>query len=94
MKVGPVIDKSDLDTKKLQGQFIAAGYTGHGMTRAYAWYAFQNYVKVLSTHCLLNTSAEAVAGMVVADISGTPWTQPDWLPQHFLTTVRDSGKPE
>ncbi|RDB30722.1 Gamma-glutamylputrescine oxidoreductase [Hypsizygus marmoreus] len=34
--VGPVVKSSELDTREFEGQFIAAGYSGHGMTRAYA----------------------------------------------------------
>ncbi|PIL27975.1 hypothetical protein GSI_09919 [Ganoderma sinense ZZ0214-1] len=29
--------------------------------------------------------AEAVAGMIVADIEEKEWSVPDWLPRHFLT---------
>ncbi|KAJ7694587.1 FAD dependent oxidoreductase [Mycena rosella] len=34
--VGPVIDKSDADGGKFQGQYISAGYSGHGMPRAFS----------------------------------------------------------
>ena len=34
-QVGPIIDPSTKEP--LQGQYIAAGYTGHGMPRAFAW---------------------------------------------------------
>ncbi len=34
-QVGPVIDPSN--PKGYEGQYISAGYTGHGMPRAYAW---------------------------------------------------------
>ncbi|KAH7923698.1 FAD dependent oxidoreductase [Leucogyrophana mollusca] len=33
--VGPVIDPSDNASEKYKGQYIAAGYTGHGMPRAF-----------------------------------------------------------
>lgn len=38
-QVGPVIDPNDPGSDKFKGQYIAAGYTGHGMPRAFAWYA-------------------------------------------------------
>ncbi|KAJ7210403.1 FAD dependent oxidoreductase [Mycena pura] len=33
--VGPVIDKADPDGGKFKGQYISAGYSGHGMPRAF-----------------------------------------------------------
>ncbi|RPD57280.1 FAD dependent oxidoreductase [Lentinus tigrinus ALCF2SS1-7] len=65
--VGPVIDPAKPDAYK--GQYIAAGFTGHGMPRTYG-------------------CAEAVAGMIVADIAGKEFTVPDWLPRHHLTKNR------
>ncbi|EKM50830.1 uncharacterized protein PHACADRAFT_200761 [Phanerochaete carnosa HHB-10118-sp] len=65
--VGPVVDRygtSSLGTYK--GQYIAAGYTGHGMPRAFA-------------------CAEAVAGMIAADIVGERWVPPEWFPMHYFT---------
>ncbi|KAF8639318.1 hypothetical protein AX17_001598 [Amanita inopinata Kibby_2008] len=50
----------------LQGQFISAGYTGHGMTRAFA-------------------CAEAVAGMIAAELGNRAWEMPAWFPEHYLT---------
>ena len=35
--VGPVIDPSAEHKDTYKGQYISAGYTGHGMPRAYAW---------------------------------------------------------
>ena len=35
--VGPVIDPSAENKDAYKGQYISAGYTGHGMPRAYAW---------------------------------------------------------
>lgn len=32
-----MIDRSQSDVDQYKGQFIAAGYTGHGMPRAFAW---------------------------------------------------------
>ena len=37
-QVGPVPDSAGGEGKYLPGQFIAAGYVGHGMSRAYSWY--------------------------------------------------------
>jgi len=65
--VGPVFDKKK---KPLRNQWMAAGYSGHGMPRAFA-------------------CAEAVAGMIAAEITGEAWKTPDWLPAHYLTTNVD-----
>jgi len=67
--VGPVVSHDEVHTKEFKGQYISAGYTGHGMPRAYA-------------------CAEAVAGMVAAEMTGETWSAPEWLPRHFLTTKR------
>ncbi|PIL27976.1 hypothetical protein GSI_09920 [Ganoderma sinense ZZ0214-1] len=64
--VGPVLDPATGQPDSFKGQYISAGYSGHGMPRAYG-------------------CAEAVAGMIVADIQGKEWSVPDWLPRHFLT---------
>jgi glycine/D-amino acid oxidase-like deaminating enzyme len=48
------------------GQFIAAGYSGHGMPRTFG-------------------CAEVVAQMIVAEVAGTEWKQPEWLPTRYLT---------
>ncbi|KAG6856518.1 hypothetical protein H0H87_003606 [Tephrocybe sp. NHM501043] len=66
--VGPVIDVTRAPDY-YTGQYIVAGYTGHGMPRAYA-------------------CAEAVVGMITAEITGRDWGMPDWFPRHFLTTER------
>ncbi|KAJ7148512.1 FAD dependent oxidoreductase-domain-containing protein [Mycena crocata] len=71
--VGPVIDAS-VSRDFYKGQFISAGYTGHGMPRAFA-------------------CAEAVVGMIAAEISRTEWEAPPWFPQPFLTSVRDAPLP-
>jgi len=34
--VGPVLDPSDIDSKAFKGQFICAGFHGHGMPRTFA----------------------------------------------------------
>ncbi|KAJ7198910.1 FAD dependent oxidoreductase [Mycena haematopus] len=34
--VGPVLDKSHPDGRKFKGQYISAGYSGHGMPRAFS----------------------------------------------------------
>ena len=36
-QVGPVVDPSGL-RPHFEGQYISAGYCGHGMPRAYAWW--------------------------------------------------------
>ncbi|KAG5653822.1 hypothetical protein H0H81_010290 [Sphagnurus paluster] len=69
--VGPVLApaESRMKSTEFEGQYIAAGYTGHGMPRAFA-------------------CAEVVAGMVAAEITGSEWHTPEWLPRHFLTNQR------
>ncbi|KAG6916229.1 hypothetical protein DXG01_007812 [Tephrocybe rancida] len=67
-KVGPVVDATQI-ADYYKGQYMAAGYTGHGMPRGYA-------------------CAEAVVGMIVAEIAGKKWVAPEWFPRHFLTTER------
>ena len=67
-----------------QGQYISAGYTGHGMPRAFAWYVFTcafSYVLVADPL----GSAEAVSGMIYADMTQQKWSAPDWFPLHYLT---------
>ncbi|KAF8550727.1 hypothetical protein OG21DRAFT_1381573, partial [Imleria badia] len=54
------------DVAQHTGQFIVAGYSGHGMPRAFG-------------------CAEVVAQMIVAELEGTEWTQPEWLPTRYLT---------
>jgi hypothetical protein len=36
-KVGPVLEEYG-SSDKYKGQFIAAGYGGHGMPRTFAWF--------------------------------------------------------
>jgi hypothetical protein len=43
-QVGPVLDGSQPDGA-YEGQFISAGYNGHGMTRAFAWYTTPSPVR-------------------------------------------------
>ena len=33
-------------------------------------------------------SAEAVAGMIHAELTGGKWTMPEWFPEHYLTANR------
>ncbi|KAJ7083789.1 FAD dependent oxidoreductase [Mycena epipterygia] len=68
--VGPVLDPAAPDDF-YAGQFISAGYTGHGMPRAFA-------------------CAQAVVGMIGAEIAGRAWKAPEWFPLPFLTSVRDA----
>ncbi|KAG7448005.1 FAD dependent oxidoreductase [Guyanagaster necrorhizus] len=65
--VGPVIDPSHPEGH--EGQYISAGYTGHGMPRAYA-------------------CAEAIATMILTDMSKKEWIRPEWLPERYLTWSR------
>lgn len=46
IQVGPVIDPSGNSPRtRLAGQYISAGYSGHGMPRAFAWSVFTLYGK-------------------------------------------------
>ena len=84
-QVGPVISPSE-DVKKYEGQYVSAGFSGHGMPRAFAWCVFSytwNAIAIVYTSN--RRSAEAVAGMIASDILDTQWTIPEWLPKHYLT---------
>ena len=39
------------------------------------------------------SSAEVVAKMIVAELVGEKWTTPEWLPERYLTWVRDGESP-
>ncbi|KAH0836901.1 FAD dependent oxidoreductase-domain-containing protein [Lanmaoa asiatica] len=94
--VGPV-DKLPAaqgnDAVQYTGQFIAAGYSGHGMPRAFGWYAVFLYRLFGMNEMTCNPqsfsralfSAEVVARMIVAELVGIEWTQPKWLPTRYLT---------
>lgn len=43
------------------------------VTHAYGWWLY---------------SAEAVAGMIHAELTGGKWTPPEWFPMHYLTGKR------
>ncbi|KAL8280527.1 hypothetical protein RQP46_007175 [Phenoliferia psychrophenolica] len=61
--VGPVYS---IDGKVQEGQYISAGYSGHGMPRSPA-------------------TAEAISMMVLSDLRGKKFVQPEWLPTFMLT---------
>ncbi|KAG2072464.1 FAD dependent oxidoreductase [Suillus decipiens] len=69
--VGPIADLlvTNRNEDLYKTQYIAAGYTGHGMPRAFG-------------------CAEAIAQMIIADISDKEWKEPYWLPQRYLTWNR------
>lgn len=47
-QVGPVVDPASPDEKAYEGQYVAAGYSGHGMPRAFAWsVVFQSVTEIL-----------------------------------------------
>ena len=73
-----------------EGQYISAGYSGHGMPRAFAWLV--PCVSLHSDHSLMliifSCSAEVVASMIKARITGEEWTKPYWFPEHYLTWAR------
>jgi hypothetical protein len=86
--VGPV------QGDNLEGQFVAAGFSGHGMPRAFSWcvHALESRCAiVVRTHENLwgtfsVSSAQVVAEMISANMRGTEWSCPTWLPRHYLTT--------
>lgn len=39
-QVGPVLDKFELGGVPYEGQYIIAGFTGHGMPRAFGWFVY------------------------------------------------------
>ena len=43
-QVGPVLDKFELGGVPIEGQYIAAGYSGHGMPRAFGWFVCSSYL--------------------------------------------------
>lgn len=46
---------------EFEGQYIAAGYTGHGMPRAFAWYAFTYEIcDAILTACFVAVDSFAV----------------------------------
>ncbi|EJC99722.1 DAO-domain-containing protein [Fomitiporia mediterranea MF3/22] len=67
--VGPVFTP---DGSELKGQYISAGYTGHGMPRTFAC---AEAVTALILHDLSDTPRDN-------------WTVPEWLPKRYLTWTR------
>jgi glycine/D-amino acid oxidase-like deaminating enzyme len=63
----PIVGPVYIDGILQKGQYILAGFSGHGVSRAGA-------------------CAEAVAGMLLAELEGQPSPTFSWLPSHFLTT--------
>ena len=39
-QVGPVLDKFELGGVPYEGQYIVAGFSGHGMPRAFGWFVY------------------------------------------------------
>lgn len=82
--MNPRATASAVDAYK--GQYISAGYTGHGMPRAFAWWVLIPQSIGRADEDESYYSAEAVAGMILADMRGKKWSPPDWFPVHYLTT--------
>ena len=100
-QVGPVLPLSKgVDKKEYVGHYISAGYTGHGMPRAFGWYVsfFSSNTKpvflllllIKTTHSPYPYSAEAVASMIKAHIFGKSWDGPAWLPNRYLTWATEA----
>ena len=51
--VGPVYDLSSSIKEELVGQYISAGYTGHGMPRAFGWSVFSFFHLLLPINLLM-----------------------------------------
>lgn len=82
----PVVQGPDSDPARYTGQFIAAGFSGHGMPRAFGWYVGHLF-GTGSNRTLTPSSAEALAQMILAELTGREWSQPEWLPTRYLTWV-------
>ncbi|KAF8839382.1 FAD dependent oxidoreductase [Paxillus ammoniavirescens] len=67
--VGPVDKLFQEGAAEYKGQYIAAGYTGHGMPRAFS-------------------CSEVIAQMIICELTGMDWKQPEWLPTRYLTWER------
>ncbi|TDL26499.1 FAD dependent oxidoreductase [Rickenella mellea] len=70
--VGPVLDPQSPNSASFIGQYIAAGYTGHGMPRAYA-----------CAEAVVGLIMHELRGGKRQD-----WSPPEWLPKHYLTWER------
>lgn len=82
-----MLDKFELGGVPIEGQYIAAGYSGHGMPRAFAWFvcSFTALPPMTRDH-----SADIVARMIASKITGQSWELPHWFPLHYLTISDDS----
>ena len=81
--VGPLLDENE---RPVLGQYVCAGYQGHGMPRAYAWYVGLRCCDFNGLADVWLNSAEVVARMMVGEIDGTgKWEVPEWLPRCYLT---------
>ncbi|KLO12711.1 DAO-domain-containing protein [Schizopora paradoxa] len=75
--VGPVVDLNSNASGKTSylGQYISAGYTGHGMPRTYA-----------CAEAVVSLILHEMGGGTRDD-----WVRPDWLPARYLTWVREAA---
>ncbi|KAI0091422.1 FAD dependent oxidoreductase [Irpex rosettiformis] len=70
--VGPVVDPNDTsDVDQYEGQYICAGFSGHGMPRAFA--------------CAEAVAGMIANDIMIAGGSKEKWTPPSWIPLHYLT---------
>jgi hypothetical protein len=84
--VGPILDKFELGGVPYEGQYIAAGFSGHGMPRAFGWLV-QSFLFIYCTRMTRHRSADIVARMIASKIRGQEWELPPWLPLHYLTNL-------
>ncbi|KAJ7593952.1 FAD dependent oxidoreductase-domain-containing protein [Mycena floridula] len=68
--VGPLVDVIEKD--KFKGQFVSAGFSGHGMPRTYA--------------CAEVVVSMIAEDLVRGDLE--TWKAPEWLPERYLTWNR------
>ncbi|BGP11666.1 hypothetical protein JCM10049v2_007586 [Rhodotorula toruloides] len=73
--VGPVY----IDGQRQEGQWISAGYSGHGMPRAPLC---GHLLASLIHHSLRQTTST----------TARPFTLPAWFPRHLLTTIDGKGR--
>ena len=79
-----MLNRFDIGGVPYEGQYIAAGFTGHGMPRAFGWFVYSSCMPTLVT---IHLSADIVAQMIWTKITGDKWELPSWLPIHYLTNL-------
>lgn len=83
----PIVGPVYVDTVRQKRQYILAGFSGHGVSRAGSWYVNRLFARrrCCIIDLYLSYSAEAVAHMLLAEIEGKQIPSFEWMPSHFLT---------